>query len=239
SFFERLHSQLPASSKYFLSEQFRMPRDIGNLVGEMFYKNADGLTILTNGQIKDESNFLFSEAIAWIDVPGAQEQEGTSKKNMHEVTAITDFIRTMKAKGTDRKNIEVAIITPYSAQRRAIRKAVSKISDSTNDGVYNVGSLNIKIDTVDSFQGSEADIVLYSVVRTKGDLSFILDWRRLNVACSRAKENLFFFGHIQFLRHKRVQDEERNLFFEILSRIPKENCWISSHLKNIAISTAN
>lgn len=239
SFFERLHCQLPASSKHFLSEQFRMPKDIGNLVGEMFYKNADGLTRLTNGQIKDESKFLFSETIAWVDVPGVQEQDGTSKKNKTEVSAITDFIKTMKAKGCSRKDVEVAIITPYSAQKSAIRRALSKISDSTNDGVYKVGSLNIKIDTVDSFQGSEADIVLYSVVRTKGDLSFILDWRRLNVACSRAKENLFFFGHIQFLRNKRMPDGERNLFVEILSRIPMENCWNSVSSKNSSISAAN
>lgn len=239
SFFERLHTQLPASSKYFLSEQFRMPKDIGNLVGEMFYTNAGGFTRLTNGQIKDESNFLFPETIAWVDVLGVQEQEGTSKKNKNEVSAITDFIRTMKAKGCSRKDIEVAIITPYSAQKSAIRKAVSKISDSANDGVYKVGSLSIKIDTVDSFQGSEADIVLYSVVRTKGDLSFILDWRRLNVACSRAKENLFFFGHAQFLRNRRVPDDERNLFVEILNRIPMENCWNSSLLKNSQISAAN
>ncbi|QEY16713.1 hypothetical protein D0C16_12490 [Cellvibrio sp. KY-GH-1] len=239
SFFERLHTQLPAASKYFLSEQFRMPKDIGNLVGEMFYTNAEGLTRLTNGKIKDESNFLFPETIAWIDVPGAQEQEGTSKRNKSEVSAIINFIKTMKVKGCNRKDIEVAIITPYSAQKSSIRRALAKISDSTDDGIYKVGSLNIKIDTVDSFQGSEADIVLYSVVRTKGDLSFILDWRRLNVACSRAKENLFFFGHVQFLLNKRMPDGERNLFCEILSRIPEENCWNLGYSKNSSISAAN
>jgi hypothetical protein len=72
-----------------------------------------------------------------------------------------------------------------------------------SNGDYQLGNLNIRINTVDSFQGSEADIVLYSVVRTRGNLRFILDWKRLNVACSRARENLIFFGDFYFLKSKK------------------------------------
>ncbi|MFP6011523.1 AAA domain-containing protein [Helicobacter pylori] len=50
----------------------------------------------------------------------------------------------------------------------------------------------LKIDTVDAFQGEEADIIIYSTVKTYGNLSFLLDSKRLNVAIFRAKENLIF-----------------------------------------------
>ncbi|WP_341458034.1 AAA domain-containing protein [Helicobacter pylori] len=43
---------------------------------------------------------------------------------------------------------------------------------------------------MDAFQGEEADIIIYSTVKTCGNLSFLLDSKRLNVAISRAKENL-------------------------------------------------
>lgn len=76
--------------------------------------------------------------------------------------------------------------------------------------------LDIKIDTVDSFQGSEADIVLYSTVRTEGQIRFLLDRQRLNVACSRARENLIFFGHAQFLCRR--ERKEGMLFTRIIDR---------------------
>jgi superfamily I DNA and/or RNA helicase len=80
---------------------------------------------------------------------------------------------------------------------------------------------------VDSSQGSEAEVVLYSVVRTHGNLRFILDWKRLNVACSRAKENLIFFGDYSFLKRKRSPGRERNLFAEVIERISEEGVMLT------------
>lgn len=75
----------------------------------------------------------------------------------------------------------------------------------------------IEVDTVDSFQGSEADIVLYSTVRTRGDISFLLDRQRLNVACSRARENLVFFGCGKFLQDRESRGKHP-LFSRIIER---------------------
>ncbi|WP_425503279.1 AAA domain-containing protein [Phytobacter palmae] len=83
------------------------------------------------------------------------------------------------------------------------------------------GKLTIPINTVDSFQGSEADIVLYSVVQTRGNLRLIPGWKRLNVACSRARENLIFFSDFNFLKSKR-DSNERNLFIGVIAQIPPE-----------------
>ena len=71
---------------------------------------------------------------------------------------------------------------------------------------------------LDSFQGSEVELVCYSTVRTYGSLQFLLDKKRLNVACSRTKENLVFFGHSKYLRKWRPRKGEKNLFAEIINR---------------------
>jgi len=71
---------------------------------------------------------------------------------------------------------------------------------------------------VDGFQGSEADIVCYSTVRTRGSLRFLLDRKRLNVACSRARNKLVFFGHADFMGSWQPKSDEVNLFAQILQR---------------------
>ncbi|MDT4886591.1 hypothetical protein FQZ97_1229600 [compost metagenome] len=57
----------------------------------------------------------------------------------------------------------------------------------------------------------------YSTVRTEGNLNFILDRKRLNVACSRAKLHLLFFGHREFLgRWCSKNDPDANLFPKLM-----------------------
>ncbi len=73
----------------------------------------------------------------------------------------------------------------------------------------------LKIDTVDAFQGEEADIIIYPTVKTTyGNLSFLLDSKRLNVAISRVKENLIFMGKKSFFENLRSDD--KNIFNAIL-----------------------
>ncbi|USD36464.1 DEAD/DEAH box helicase [Ferrimonas sp. SCSIO 43195] len=219
SFFETLYDGLPAQSKSFLGEQFRMPKQIGDLVAELFY-SPNGQRQLQNGRIIDESEFLLPHTLMWQDVRGRQQREDTSQYNREEASAIIRFLNAQrhKLKGEDTR--QVAVITPYGAQKRTIRAMMAKVCDNESHGEYTWGGLSIRINTVDSFQGSEAELVCYSTVRTYGNLRFLLDWKRLNVACSRAKENLVFFGHLPFLRRP-CRNGERNLFAEIIARIPK------------------
>ncbi|WP_341475637.1 C-terminal helicase domain-containing protein [Helicobacter pylori] len=96
----------------------------------------------------------------------------------------------------------IGIITPYNAQKRRLRSEVVKNFDE------------LKIDTVDAFQGEKADIIIYSTVKTYGNLSFLLDSKRLNVAISRAKENLIFVGKKSFFEN--LRSDEKNIFSAIL-----------------------
>jgi len=55
-----------------------------------------------------------------------------------------------------------------------------------------------------NFYGEEADIVFYSLVRNRGNIQFLLDMRRLNVAISRTKEKLFFVGNKSFFNRDKL-----------------------------------
>lgn len=206
SFFEQLYERLPQNCRGRLVEQFRMVEPIGDLVGELFY-SVNGKRGLINGRINgqphDRSHFLDAECpVRWRDVPNGREEReagvGHSLSNRAEAEAICGFVaeaaRSLRSRDHQDASMQksVAIITPYGAQKRLIRTMLK--DRSSIDDV-----LDIKVDTVDSFQGSEADIVLYSTVRTHGNIRFLLDRQRLNVACSRARENLVFFGCGHFL----------------------------------------
>ncbi|MUU23699.1 hypothetical protein F7204_06975 [Helicobacter pylori] len=100
----------------------------------------------------------------------------------------------------------IGIITPYNAQKRRLRSEVKKCGFKNFD--------ELKIDTVDAFQGEEADIIIYSTVKTYSNLSFLLDSKRLNVAISRAKKNLIFVGKKSFFEN--LRSDKNNIFSAIL-----------------------
>ncbi|NOL50366.1 DEAD/DEAH box helicase [Pelistega europaea] len=215
SFFELMFNRLPAECKETLNKQYRMAPDIGNLVANLFY-SPQGKRRLFNG-LSDthfDSQYLLEKSIYWVDVKGTQKQCGTSKSNELEAFAIADFLKILSKR--DYPNpISVAVITPYSAQKHCIRRILGQIGWNMQD--EKLGAVSVAVDTVDAFQGSEADIVCYSTVRTEGNLNFILDKKRLNVACSRARRHLLFFGHRHHLQKWQSKNkEEVNLFHQIM-----------------------
>lgn len=197
SFFEMMFERLPPACREVLDRQYRMAPVIGDLVGEIFY-TREGKRILQNGLPDSDfkARYLLEHSVYWVDVKGRQAKplHSTSLENSMEAEEIALFLKRLA--DSVAKFISVAVISAYSAQKEKIRKELRKL------GCINgtLGSLNIEVDTVDAFQGSEADVVCYSTVRTHGALNFILDRKRLNVACSRARLHLLFFGHRDYLR---------------------------------------
>lgn len=203
SFFENLYKHIPESNKAMLNEQFRMPAPIGSLVSQLFYKEK-----LKNGVIKNTSQFYDPKnIIRWINVEGEHELEKTSSYNKDQVQKIIELLEQIDRTLNQRKiRKTIGIITPYNAQKRCLRLEVEKYGFKNFD--------ELKIDTVDAFQGEEADIIIYSTVKTYGNLSFLLDSKRLNVAISRAKENLIFVGKKSFFEN--LRSDEKNIFSAIL-----------------------
>ncbi|MEO1941291.1 MAG: AAA domain-containing protein, partial [Campylobacterales bacterium] len=175
SYFETLYTQLPEGVKGMLKAQFRMPPPIGSLISYLFYQGK-----LENGRTDWEP-----VPIVWIDVRGKEESAGTSKFNREEVKVVKELIKLVDPADS------MAVITPYAAQKGILRRELEEIRKG-----------RLKVDTIDSFQGEEADIVIYSLVRSRGNLQFILDKRRLNVAISRTKKRLYIVGNRFFFETK-------------------------------------
>ena len=94
--------------------------------------------------------------------------------------------------GTDFGPIEVGIVTPYRQQCALLRAMIQDSRLGSSPGIS-----RLVVETVDSFQGKQLDVVIFSCVRTgtAGQIGFLADERRLNVALTRAKKYLWVVGH--------------------------------------------
>ena len=97
------------------------------------------------------------------------------------------------------EHIDFGIISPYRAQVQYLRKIIH--SSSELKGIRRAVTIN----TIDSFQGQERDVIIISLVRANdhGQIGFLSDLRRMNVAMTRARMKLIIIGNAQTLcRHK-------------------------------------
>ena len=163
-----------------LNTQYRMTKQIGDMISQVFYGG-----MLTNGRNKE-----IEHGLIWIDYSPSRhwpiDENGRSGKreifNIEECHIVKMLLEKLYS---ENEKLEVAIITPYKAQAKRLRETCSL-------------NKNVKIDTVDGFQGKEADIVIFSMTRTTGSYRFLADERRLNVALSRAKDQIFIVGNKEY-----------------------------------------
>lgn len=189
SLFKKIHIALSDDLKETLSTQFRMKKEIAEMINKLYYKEVDIKNHILNKE------YILSDVykpITWIDTNNSakhyQVPEGTSFKNYEEVTKINHFLSELNnVLSKLKRQKSVGIISGYEAQKNLI------IEDIRNE---NWPFLDITVNNVDAFQGSEKDIIIYSVVRSneKQELGFLKDERRLNVSLSRAKEMLVIVG---------------------------------------------
>jgi superfamily I DNA and/or RNA helicase len=81
--------------------------------------------------------------------------------------------------------LRIVIISPYKSQCTALYSELNKNSIQ-----------NVEIHTIDSFQGQESEAIIISLVRSNpgAEIGFLTDYRRMNVAMTRAKERLYIIG---------------------------------------------
>ncbi|MFM7974779.1 MAG: AAA domain-containing protein [Pirellula sp.] len=173
-----------------LTIQYRMHQKIMEFPSEHFYAGtliADpsvaGHTLADLPGVQTES--LDTQPVLFVDTSGADWTEeldpnGESKLNPREALWILKQVDALLAAGILPE--QIAVIAPYSAQVRFLRDSCSNTS--------------VEIDTVDGFQGREKEAVLISLVRsnTQGEVGFLGDTRRMNVAMTRAKRRLIVIG---------------------------------------------
>lgn len=205
SLFEKLFEEAPDYAKGRLKTQYRMPTSIGNMVSNFFYDEE-----LENGEnCRDKQPLFFEKNLNWLDtskIKNNMEDDNKSPFNLVEVNVIKDLIKSIRDKKIDSR---IAVITPYKGQKREIKKAL--IKENLMDKVF--------VDTVDSFQGDEADIVIFSVTRAKKKTEFFSKDARLNVAFSRAKKEFIIVGSIDYFVKKYGKESKLSKIAEFI----KEN----------------
>lgn len=156
-----------AVPSHFLDTQYRMQQPIMDLVNTLFY----------NGRLRMGIPSENKDCITFIDTAGTGFEEAKTDNgstfNEGEIKVIEQLIIEEEVKAG-------VIITPYSAQVEKIKNAIT----------------DFPVASVDAFQGSEAQTVIFSCVRSneEGQIGFLKDYRRLNVALSRAQKQLFIVG---------------------------------------------
>jgi hypothetical protein len=195
SVFDRFLTSLPAECRGRLRHQHRMYAPIGNMISDVFYEGW-----LINEKLKPSVEFpSFPKPITWLDtseLPDRSERRsGTSFSNVQEARAIRNALRSLAFVASNRKGARysVAIIAGYQAQVTEIESAIMDLR-GTWEG------LDVTVNTVDAFQGSEADVCIYSVVRSnpRGKVGFLREPARLNVALSRGRDLLIIVGDHSF-----------------------------------------
>lgn len=209
-------AELPPANKKLLKEQRRMVFTIGEMVSQIFYQGD-----LENVRMDDErgkvTKFVFPKPITWIStkkMPALEkEHKGKTFSNPTEVEIVVAKLKAIaqaKTKSKLNDELSIAVIAAYSAQVKALREAIHQAGQV-------LAPLNIEVNTVDAFQGKEADICIYSITRnnTKKNLGFQREKPRLNVALSRARDALVIVGNDEFC----ASVKKDNPFLPVLDHI--------------------
>lgn len=203
SLFEELIEAISREAKTVLTEQFRMHPAISDMISEVFYPSEN---IVSNISPSDRQHMLRwgNKPIIWINTDKLKHKKETpvafSKKNQAEASAIKTLMEEINKQYERLQNgntrASVGIISGYDAQRKLLNDLINP--EDTNKWK----AIDISIDTVDAFQGSEVDIVVYSIVRCNdiNEIGFLSDERRLNVALSRGRNCVIIVGSLEFIK---------------------------------------
>ena len=216
--FDRLKDVLPASAQTLLRVQYRMHEDIMSFPSRQFYEGK---------LIADESvarhvaselpgaapSDLTSRPVTFVDTAGAGFDEAwndmlESRENKGEAELAVKLLYELLGSGLKPK--DVAILTPYVAQAKLLKTMVREPG--------------LEIGSVDGFQGREKEAIILSLVRSSeaGQIGFLSDMRRLNVAITRARRCLVVVGdsatigrhpvYARFVSHADALDSHRSAY---------------------------
>lgn len=186
-----------------LKLQYRMNDEIMRFSSEWFY----GGMLQSAPEVKYRSILDFDTPIEWINTEGLDCNEEFIGENYGRINKSEAELSIEQLKGYITKigrerfldeRIDVGMISPYKTQVQYLRRLVR------NDAFFKPYRQAITINTVDGFQGQERDVILISLVRAneKGQIGFLNDLRRMNVAITRARMKLIILGDASTLtRH--------------------------------------
>ncbi len=200
---DRMLALLPDECQTALTVQHRVAPPIGALVSECSYGGR-----LANGRPDGENPYalVFPHRVTWVTTSGLEDarerRNGTSVSNEAEVRTIRNLLKQLDFVARGKKlHPSVVLLAGYANQCERLERALASLANE-------IKHLDVEVHTVDSFQGREADVAVYSVTRSNEDrkLGFLGDERRLNVALSRGRDLLVIVGDTQFCRTARGEN---------------------------------
>ena len=212
SIFGFLENSLPASKQMTLKTQYRMRNEIGQMVSTLFYHNE----IDSDGPKIEYEQSKYFRAVEWSDTSHLeyrQKQEFrdrlsfTNRVELQEIKKSLEALKNAIERGFIKlenlplkkgERLKVLIIAPYAAQVIQARTVIG------NTSIY---PFDISFNSVDAVQGRESDIVYFSCVRMndRQEVGFMgpKNWRRINVALSRARLQVHIVGDAEFWQNTR------------------------------------
>ncbi|MBQ3337398.1 MAG: AAA family ATPase [Selenomonadaceae bacterium] len=190
SLFEKLYETCPADNKCMLNIQFRMPVKIGEMISDLFYERK----LLCAPTCAEKNPLFFDNNILFLnmdDDPAYREKQDklaggkSGPYNEREISVAAALLKKLRENFSGR----IALITPYKNQNKKLRR---KLNEEQLKGVA--------VNTIDAFQGDEADVVIYCTTRAQVPTNYFSDAARLNVAFSRARNLLIIIGALKYFR---------------------------------------
>lgn len=210
SLFERLFLTSDPENISSLCVQYRMNSEVQDIPSRLFYEGrlvaspeVARRRLTVSGEF--QGPYYLREIIdpetpvIFVDVQGGVD---AGKTRPEEAEIACDIVRALVQSRVTPG--EIGVITPYRAQQSMIRQKLTNVK----------GRSEISVDTVDSFQGGEREVIIISLARSDSVTSFLADPKRLNVSLSRARSKLILLGRSSVL-------EENPLFNSILDGIKK------------------
>ena len=193
SLFQRLHLfYKDAPFITLLNEQYRMNEKLNEFPNKQFYDNK----IISKVKMLPDENIM--NTLPWpkkdfpsffYNITGKEEKENNSYINKNQIFGVFKSVNKLMESNIELRNI--GVITFYSAQKQRLYEMFY-----TKEKYQ-----ELKIDTVDGFQGMEMDYIIISTVRSNlyGILGFLRSDQRLNVALTRARKGLIIIGNAKCL----------------------------------------
>jgi len=205
SLFERLIERptTPVGNTVMLDTQYRMPRQIADFISGQFYAG----NYHTGSESSHTDPFFTGSPLVFVDTLREEKhieqrsEDGQGYFNTLEARLISDLLLAYQG-----KDIQAGVIVPYKKQAEVIRRELRRRGSGLSED-----ELTSRVATVDSFQGKEQDVILFSFTRSNSDgrIGFLTELRRLNVSLTRARHQLVLVGDSATLSRTPDQDFAR------------------------------
>lgn len=221
--FEKVIERQPQSARM-LAVQYRMPELIMGFSSKIFYdKQLRAAPVTATHNLGPEEPIF-----TFIDTAGSgyadyTDKETLSTQNPEEARfalgIMNSLLKRIGSQVFDENDWNIGLISPYRGQVELLKTLVRD-----DDSFLKIKSMQerLTIDTIDGFQGQERDLILISLVRSnsRGEIGFLSDTRRMNVALTRAKRKLIVIGDSATLG-------VHPFYREFLDYVDKHNCYTS------------